>query len=229
MKLFDENGKEYEGALTPEEVDTKIKEATSAANQTYETEKTKLNEAVKVAEDAAKKATAALEAVDNKDVNYAELRKKAEDAEARAKSAEEARDEIVKKAVEGVANTFSVKYRDDMLEKLSQGNTDLKNKLLVHYETTLKNMPASNDSEIAARIEAAYRLSVDVPKPSLINSIFNNRAGNGNSNGGSGSGSGTEVDPDVLKWGGLFGLSKDDIVKYTAKAKGNYNQSNDKS
>lgn len=229
MELFDAKGNKYEGALTPEEVDTKIKEATDAASKGFEVEKTKLTAEATTAKAEAKKAADALAAADNKDINFAELRKKAEDAEARATAAEAARDEIVKKAVEGVTQTFSVKYRDDMLNKLSQGDQALKDKLLVNYETTLKGMPASTDKEIAERIEAAYRLSVDVPKPNLLNSIFNNRAGNGGGSGNNGGGTGAQVSPEVEAWGKEFGLTKEDIIKYTAKAKSNYNQSNDKS
>lgn len=224
MKLFDANGKEYE-ALTPEEVDAKVKAAVEETTTKFNEEKTQLEKSVQEAKDAAKKAADDLAAASDKDANFKALREAKEKAEKDLVAMQTQLDNTIKSAVAGVAATFVTKYKEELLAKLSQGDQKISDKMKVHLETTLKGMPLTNDKEVAAAMEAAYRLSVDVPKPTLINQILG--AGN-TSGGGGGNGGAADLDPEIVKWGAMFGLTPENIVKYTAKAKSNYNQSNER-
>jgi len=224
MKLFDATGKEYE-ALTPDEVDAKVKAAVEETTTKFNEEKTNLEKSVQEAKDAAIKAANDLAAVSDKDANFKALREAKEKAEKDLVTMQGNLDTAIKSAVAGVAATFVTKYKDDLLAKLSQGDQKVKDKMIVHLETTLKGMPLTNDKEVAAAMEAAYRLSVDAPKPSLINQIIG--AGN-TGGGGGGNGGAANLDPELVKWGAQFGLTPENIVKYTEKAKSNYNQSNER-
>lgn len=221
MKLFDAQGKETE-AFTQAELDTKVQEASLAVKMEFETKQkeiqTQADNKIKEANDALVKAQTDLASADSKDANYKALREAKDAAEAKAAQAIADKTDIIKQVTEGVTNTFAVKYKNDLIDKLAAGDQKLKDKLIVHYEKSLAGMPATTDSEVAARLEMAYKLSVENAQPGIFNQIIGHKP---SSNGGNGGGS-NEISSELEKWGQQFGLNKDDIKKYGDKAKKNY-------
>jgi hypothetical protein len=228
MQLFDDKGKPVE-VQSEEDINKKIQESVAAATGSlkteYENKQKDLEAQVTLAKDAADKAAKALADADKGDENFAALRKAKEDAEARAATAVAERETIVKETISGVASQFATRARNEMIQKLSQGDKDLADKLLVNYEKTLNTMPANTDEDVALRMAAAYKLSVDNAKPGLLDSIIGSKP----SGAPPSSTTNGKLDPRVAEAGKAFGLSEEEIIKYTEKAKKNYINTSDKS
>jgi len=225
MILNDAQGKPYE-VFTQAEVTEKIEAATKTSAETVKNEIKaeieKKDAALKVTQEALDKANRDLADSKNTDPNYKALREAKEAAELLASNAVKDREDLVAKAVQGATAVFATKLKDGMLERLAGGNQALLDKLKVHYEKTLNTMPATTDSELAARVEAAYKLSEDKINPGLLNQVIGSKPTSSGKSAGGDEGAQLGLTEATYKYGEGFGLSKDDIIKYTKKAKSNY-------
>lgn len=211
MPLFDKDGNEVPGSLTPQEAEVKIKEVQDATRREVEAQvaqketeyKSKLEEAQTELENA----KAALNAAGDKDQNFAALRKQKEDADAKVKQLEDQRQKDVDE-IRGIVNQDRV---DTAIESVSGGDKELKDKIAANYK--LINLPATTPDEIKARVAAAYKMSVDSPEPNVLSRINSGPASNPVARGSSAA----HISEDLKSIAGKFGLSNEDLEKYTPK------------
>jgi hypothetical protein len=89
----------------------------------------------------------------------------------------------------------------------------LKEKVKYHLDNSVSAMPEDTEENRKAKIEAAYRLSADVPpKGASVGNAFNT-SGSGEGNTGHDPEKKQKVD-ELKDIAGKFGLSEEDLYKY---------------
>jgi DNA repair exonuclease SbcCD ATPase subunit len=159
MTLFDENGKEVEGALTPEEAEERIKEAQEQAKEEVQSELTPLQEELKEKEEALAQATAELEKSKDKGTNIKNLRDKADKVEVLEKAVEELKTKS--ETLEKTLTEKEVKAQEaevgKMIKDIAGGDDKLAEKVKFHYSTF--NKATETQENRAERIQNAAKLA----------------------------------------------------------------------
>lgn len=209
MKIKQEDGTEVE-VFTAKEVDQKITEAKGTAVKEVETKLTESKNALDAALVEKKKLEDQIaaggggqsenfktlkDALDKKDADIAKLRTD----------------------LTGIEEKRLGGTRDQIVAKIAGTNKDLKDKILHHYNETLKSMPASTEEEIGKKIEAAAKLSLDKDtSPDIIQAAIQGAGGPGipaNQNGA------VEFTPVEKALGEKLGVSDEDRKKYGPRLK----------
>ena len=131
-KLFDEEGNEIEGAMSPEEVTT-----------------------LKTELDTAKKELVGLS---DKDLNFKNLREKVAGLETKLTDSQKAIDDANKKALEGMQAPLN-EAKDVTMAKLSGGDEELKKKIQFHFDRI--NDQTLTVEQMNKKVRDAYLLATE--------------------------------------------------------------------
>lgn len=198
MPMKDANGVDIPGSFTEAEVKTQVDAAKAEATAAAATTKTELQAAATLIEDLKKQ----IDGLSDKDANLAGLRQKLEAAETGKAALEKRVDEIH-------TMVFS-KTKDEQIQRLTGGDKALIDKVKINIG--LLNMPETTPAEVLAKIEAAFKMSVDQITPDVMKAIRSSRPQGAAPDAGTG-----EPDVTLVEAGKHFGLSADDIKKYGGK------------
>lgn len=205
MPLYDATGKEIPGAMTADEVSAKVTEATDAAKAEAETARQALETEAAAAKTLLDETNAKLAGMSDKDKNFSAVRKLADD---QAKTIADLNSKI-DSAVKGVLDTVTARTREAMIKSLADGDADLEAKIKVQYERLIKLEPTIDDATIAKVAADAYRLSTENVKPSVLNRVISSKPSGAIPRGDS------TVAPELAEAGAAFGLTPEDIKKYS--------------
>lgn len=109
---------------------------------------------------------------------------------------------------------------DVAIKGLAGEDAELAKKVKLHFNETLKSVPAANTEEFQKKLQQAYLLAAGVqPDPSALSGAIYGSGGAGPGAGGSPADGGTRktnaIKPEVVEMGKkYFGLSEDDFKKY---------------
>jgi Mg2+ and Co2+ transporter CorA len=131
-KLFDEEGNEIEGAMSPEDVTT-----------------------LKTELDTAKKELLGL---NNKDINFTNLREKVTGLETKLTDSQKAIEDANKKAIEGMQAPLN-EAKDTTIAKLSGGDEELKKKIQFHFDRI--NDQTLTVEQMNKKVRDAYLLATE--------------------------------------------------------------------
>ena len=207
MVLYDEQGKPIEGALAPEEVEERIKEAKEATKAELEAELSPLQEELEEKKQELEQAKTKLEKEKQKEKNFGNVRRKAEEA-----NIAEGKVEELKKEIEGIKNVITEKDTqqrtqevDKLIKEASGGDEKLAEKIKFHYNTFDKSTETPENR--TERINSAKILAGGV-------------VDNNNDSGAAGSGSGRpaysnntkkDLSPDQKEVGKKMGLTDKEL------------------
>lgn len=206
-KIKLEDGTEVD-ALTPAEVQAKLNEKEAEVNKVWvdkntevQTQLTKLQTEKKDLEakiaagggPQAENFKTLKEAMDKKDADIVALNKKIDD--------------------DKVARVNE--YRDTVVKKMSGTDKELEKKILLHFNETLRGMPAATQEEITKKLESALKLSVDNMSPSVLAAAM----GGGGPGLPQNQGGAVEFSATEKALGAKLGISEEDYKKYGPKLK----------
>lgn len=219
MAYFDEHGNEVEGLLPQDQVQTMVEEAKrksieEAATLKVESEnkvtelQTQLQTLQKQIDEAkaAPAGGAGEQSQTDKDENLAALRKKLEEAQA---SFNTEREQFAQRlsAIEG-------DKVNQAIAAVASGNKDLEDKIRYNYEKVLSGVQAKTAEEVAAKIQNAVKLSIDVNAPSPMDMIAPGAAPQGGPVVPKGSQVGKEFSAVEKAVGNAMGITDADRAKY---------------
>lgn len=193
MPMYDAVGNEIAGAMSAEEVEAKVAEATTAITTELADAKTRLEATTKQ-----------LEGLSDKDKNFGTLRQL---ADTQAKTIAELSGKIDSVKTE-VLNSVTAKTREDLIRSLADGDADVEAKIRVQYERLIKLEPSIDDATIAKVAADAYRLSVETVKPSVLNRVISGKPMGGPAT------EDRSIPQEVLDAAPAFGLTPEDIKKH---------------
>lgn len=149
-QLYNADGEPVEGAMTKDQVEAKVAEAKElGATSTKEELNTKIGEL----NDIIKQKDEELEQAGEKDQNFKSLRKQKDDAIKAKEDLEALVDERIKK----VTDKLSANQVNDLIEKASRGDEEVKKKIKFHYDS-FKGEPETT-KDIQERIKNAVILA----------------------------------------------------------------------
>ncbi len=159
MALFDEEGKEVEGALTLEEAEARINEAKEQAKEEIQAELTPLQEELKEKEEALAQATAELEKSKDKGTNIKNLRDKADKVEVLETAVADlkAKSETLEKTLTEKETKAQEAEISKMIKEASAGDEKLAEKIKFHYNNF--NKATETPENRAERIQNATILA----------------------------------------------------------------------
>lgn len=220
MKIKNDNGEEIE-VFTADEMAAKVDEEKKKIEQVA-TER--VNAVNKEWEDKAKQKDAELQAA------LAEKKKIEDDIAAsnpQAANFKTLKETLDKKDADIARLSSDVKalqdnrvndFKNGIIEKYAVKDEELKKKILHHFDKSLQGMPSTNQDEIAKKVEAAWKLSVNSDTPNPLDSVMNNSGGRGFGNGGGGNGA-VEFTPREKALGAKLGITEQDYKTYGPRVK----------
>lgn len=167
----------------------------------------KVTEATTALEEAKKELEATkkqLEDTDDKDKNITALRNLVNKQEKTIKAMEE----TVTKGITEVKETVISGSKSTIFKQITSGDKELQDKMELNWKLIQKD--ATTEDEIKEKALLAYKMSVDVPNPRVLAGIVSAVPQGG-------AGSGVKVDEELAAIGPKFGLSKEDIAKFSPK------------
>ena len=199
-ELYDEEGNAVD-ALTPEEAEAKIAEATEAAKQSASEDFRAQLEAKEAELEEAKKKEQNFSALRNKTKTQEELAADARaEVEALKKDIAEARDSGKNYAINNA--------KERAIKQMADGDVELEKKLRTNYEVIQR--PTDTEDQVLARVRDAYLLSADAVQSTGGNfapGTTTRRVGN-NPNA-------PQVSSELKSFGAeKFGLTDDDFKNY---------------
>jgi len=104
------------------------------------------------------------------------------------------------------------------IKTLAKGDAEVEKKIKLHLSSTLSGMPETNDAEKKAKLEAAFKLSTDIPggSPSILDSVMFDGAGAGADIKDNGAGA-VQFTAREKALGAKMGISDADYKKYGPK------------
>jgi hypothetical protein len=202
--LYDATGIEIPGAMTAEEVQAKVGEATTAAKAEAETARQALETDLTAAKELLEKTTTQMAGMSDKEKNEARASQIVRQQEKLIKDLE-AKIDSVKTEVMG---TVTARTRETVIKSLADGDSELEAKIQIQYDRLIKLEPTVDDITIAKVATDAYKLAAESVKPSVLNRVISSKPT------GSIPRSDSSVDPQLTEAGAAFGLSEEDIKKY---------------
>lgn len=200
MPLYDAQGKEIAGAMTAEEANVKIQEAAASAKAAAEQQAAKLQTELETAQKEAADLKGKMEGLNDTDKNFVAIRTQLNDANEKVKNLEG--------KITEVATRGSTDSRDRMISTLAKGDAELEKKLKFNYEHL--SLPETTEAERQAKIELAYKMSVDHVTPDGLKGIRSMVGGGAPPS----SGTNQSVTPELVEAGKKFGISEDDLKKH---------------
>lgn len=207
MPLYDATGNEIPGAMTAEEVQARVGEATTAAKAEAEIARQQLETEATAAKKLLEETNAKLAGMSDKDKNFANVRKLADD-QAKIISDLNGKIDSVKSEILG---SVTARTREAMIKSLADGDADMEAKIKVQYERLIKLEPTIDDDTIARVAADAYRLSTENVKPSVLNRVISSKPSGAIPKGDS------TVDPQLVEAGAAFGLTEANIKEFGKK------------
>lgn len=217
MAYFDEDGNEVKGLLTEEEAKKLVEEQTKSLMETAarekieaETRATQMSsevENLKKEIDAAKSAPAGgagQQSQSDKDENLANLRRKLEETESSLKAEREA-----------TAARFAAIEGDKIaqaINAIANGDEKLADKIRYNYEKTLSGVQALTAEEVSAKVQSAFKLSVNSPTPNPLDAVLGGAAPQGGAR--QQSPKAKDFTPGEAAIGSKLGISDADRAKY---------------
>ena len=212
-KLFDKDGNEVE-AFTPEELETKKKEALDAyikENPSKKDEFEKLQADLKTATDKLTE----LESGGGDDAQKRRLKEEKKAAEDALKTGLEG----IRKEMDEFKNNFVTGHKTKVLDKLSKGDPELKKKIEMEYGQYSEGKKApANEIEVTERLTKAFTLATgNKPAPNFMDGAAGAGARGDHSNGGGKGAKGEETDNSKAMRKAM-GITDSDVEKFTPKA-----------
>lgn len=208
-KIKDENGVEHE-FLTSEEIDALVEEkkseAVAQALQAKDADITKLNDELKIAKEA-------LSGADQGTKDWAAARQQIKDLETKITEGSQERDKLKTEfagEIRGLRTSFTQDKLNESISALAGNDKGLADKIQFHYERL--GGSKGNTKEDTEKLKDAYLLATGKQAPNLFSVAR-------------GSFVGEAPEPregtsrEVSELGRKFGVSEEDVKKYSAKAK----------
>ena len=208
MKVKQEDGTEIE-VVPVEEVEQKINQVKDDLKKEYDTKITETNTALETLK--TEKADLEAKIAGNKEgedsPNFKVL-----------KEALNKKDEEIKNLGSKITSIEQQRiedYKTKFISTYSRGDKEVEKKILHHFNETLKSVDAVTPEQIEAKLQSAFKLSVDIQKPNQLQKVIqgNNGIGFDVNNGGGA----PEFTPQEKALGAKFGLTEEDYKKYGPK------------
>ena len=173
MDVFDEKGNLVEGMLTPEEVQTKIEQEATRLVEEANAEKQAEIDAANIKLEEAEKAKLELEEkmakLDDKSLNFGNLRKKAEEKDAvieGLKSSIVKLDEVMNQKFSQLSAENNKQKVVSLINRVAGSNVELAKKIEFNYNRL--NANPKDEKELAQLVNDAVLLSTGGGKPNLF-------------------------------------------------------------
>lgn len=213
-KLFDKDGNEVE-AFTPEELETKKKEALDAyikENPSKKDEFEKLQADLKTATDK----LAEIESGGGDDAQKKRLKDEKKAAEDALKTVTDG----FRKEMDEFKSGFINGHKTKVLDKLSKGDPELRKKIELEFDQYSEGKKApANEMEITERLTKAFTLATgNKPAPNFMDGAAGAGARGDHASGG-GKGGATEETENSKAMRKALGITDKDVEKFTPEAK----------